>query len=79
MKNVVVLEAPRGLGDDDRREEVKAQAETILGSMSQERMKRRICEMFDTLRELKKTQDPTYEDFAEEVRIWDNVYHELKY
>ncbi len=65
--------------DNNTREEVKKQAKTILGSMSQERMKRRICEMFDTLREMKKTQNPTYEDFAEEVRIWDNVYHELKY
>lgn len=62
-----------------RQKEVKAQAESILGSMSKERMKRRICEMFDTLREMKKTQDPTYEDFAEEVRIWDDVYHDLKY
>ena len=64
--------------EDSRREEVKRQAKTILGSMSDERMKRRICDMFDDLREMKRKQNPKYEDYAEEVRIWDDVYHSLK-
>jgi hypothetical protein len=65
--------------EDYKREEVKRQAKTILGSLSKESMKRRICDMFDDLREMKKKTDPKYEDFSEELRIWDNVYHDLKY
>jgi hypothetical protein len=74
---VVELEAPRGLSNHAR-EEVKKQAKTILGSMSQESMKKRISQMFDTLRDYRKTSNPIYEEFAEEVRIWDDVYHDLK-
>ncbi len=65
--------------DDTRREEVKKQAKTILGSMSEGSMKRRICEMFDTLREMKKEQNPKSEEFSDELRIWDSVYHDLKW
>jgi hypothetical protein len=41
-------------------------------------MKQKICDMFEDLREMKKKKDPKSEDFAEEVRIWDDVYHDLK-
>jgi len=65
--------------DDHTRDEIKKQAKTILGSMSQGSMKHRICEMFDDLRIMKKESNPRYEEFLEEVRIWDDVYHDLKY
>lgn len=64
--------------DEAKRERVKREAELILGSKSQEKRKRRICDMFDQLREMKKSNNPKYEEFQEEVRIWDDVYHSLK-
>lgn len=59
--------------------EIREQARLILGSKSQDQMKKRISEMFETLRNMRVKGHPGSAWFAEELRIWDDVYHELKF
>lgn len=40
--------------------------------MSQESRKKMISQMFDTLRNYNQNANPKYEDFLEEVSIWDD-------
>lgn len=54
------------------KEKMKEQAKKILGSMSQESRKKMISQMFDTLRNYNQNANPKYEDFLEEVSIWDD-------
>lgn len=58
-------------------EHIRMQAYDIMRFKSQESNKKRICGMFDDLHKMRKEANPKTKEFEAEVRIWNEVYHEL--